>query len=153
MFQIVEASIAHMSIARSLFVEYAQSLDFDLGFQGFEEELANLPGVYASPGGAIYLAFVGDEPAGCVALKPLADAVAEMKRLYVRPSHQGRGLGRALSVRVIERARELGYRKLRLDTVPSMTAARAMYRSLGFYEIAPYRENPIPGTAYLELAI
>jgi ribosomal protein S18 acetylase RimI-like enzyme len=137
--------------ARALFLEYAESLGFDLGFQDFEAELRGLPGDYAPPGGVLLLARVAKEAVGCVGLRPLAPETCEMKRLYVRPEARAGGAGRALAEAVIEVGRELGYRRMRLDTVPTMTAARALYRSLGFREIEPYRFNPIPGTSFMEL--
>ena len=140
-----------MADARALFLEYAESLGFDLGFQDFEAELRGLPGEYAPPGGVLLLARVAKEAVGCVGLRPLAPETCEMKRLYVRPKARAGGAGRALAEAVIEVGRELGYRRMRLDTVPTMTAARALYRSLGFREIEPYRFNPIPGTSFMEL--
>jgi putative acetyltransferase len=143
-----------MEPVRVLFREYAASLGFDLGFQNFEQELAELPGPYAAPSGCLLLATVGDEPAGCVALKKLADGVCEMKRLYVRSRQRGTGLGRTLAEQVIREARRLGYQALRLDTVPSvMGSAVALYRSLGFQDIPAYCFNPIPGALFLELPL
>jgi putative acetyltransferase len=136
-------------LVRTLFREYARSLDVDLSFQGFKEELAALPGGYD----AVLVAMVGGEAAGCVGVRPLEHGICEMKRLYLRPQARGTGLGRALAEAAIARARELGYESMRLDTLPSMAAARALYRSLGFVEIAPYRHNPVDGTAYLELRL
>ncbi|MDR3621187.1 MAG: GNAT family N-acetyltransferase [Paludisphaera borealis] len=139
---------------RALFQEYVDSLGMDLGFQHFEQELADLPGRYAPPSGCILLAMEDDQPAGCVALRPLADGACEMKRLYVRPQHRGTGLGRALAERVIQEARNIGYDRIRLDTIPSiMGGAVAMYRALGFETIAPYCDNPIPGAMFLELRL
>jgi GNAT superfamily N-acetyltransferase len=139
---------------RGLFREYAASLGFDLCFQGFAEELAGLPGRYAPPAGRLLLATVDGEAAGCVALKQLADGVAEMKRLYVRPRHRGGGLGRVLAERIVEEARTIDYRAVRLDTVPSvMAGAVALYRSLGFREVAPYCFNPVPGALFMELTL
>jgi ribosomal protein S18 acetylase RimI-like enzyme len=138
---------------RALFEEYAESLDFDLGFQGFEREVGELPGEYAEPRGTLLLARLGSDAAGCVGLRPLEGETCEMKRLYVRASARGHGLGRALAEAVVAAARERGYASMRLDTVPSMVAAQALYRSLGFRDIQPYRFNPVEGTSFLELEL
>jgi len=146
------ASELQISQARELFLEYAQSLGFSLCFQGFDQELAGLPGDYAPPGGRLLLAEYAGELAGCIALHKLSDEICEMKRLYLRPKFRGRGLGRALAEAVITAARTAGYRRMRLDTVePVMKDAVALYRRLGFKEISPYRPNPIPGALYMEM--
>ena len=136
---------------RPLLVEYATSLSFDLCFQGFDGELADLPGEYAAPGGALLLARVDGAADGCVALRRLDETAGELKRLFVRPAYRGRGIGRRLAESAIATARELGYGRLRLDTTPEMAAAHELYRALGFRDIPPYRPNPVAGVRYLEL--
>ena len=139
---------------RELFLEYAQSLGFSLCFQNFDKELEALPGHYAPPEGRLLLAESEGQLAGCVAMRALEPGICEMKRLYLRPRFRGIGLGRALADRIIAEARQVGYRRMRLDTVePVMKDAVAMYRKLGFKEIAPYRSNPIAGAMYMELEL
>jgi putative acetyltransferase len=135
--------------ARELFSEYQTSIDVDLCFQGFAEELAGLPGSYAPPGGRLLLAVVDGTPRGCVGLHEITSETCEMKRLYVQPGQRGIGLGRLLVARVLDEARSIGYRRIVLDTLPSMTRAQAMYGALGFEEIPPYGPNPVQGTRYL----
>jgi ribosomal protein S18 acetylase RimI-like enzyme len=140
--------------ARELFLEYAKSLGFSLCFQNFDRELATLPGGYGPPEGRLLLAEYEGQLAGCVALHRLDDTICEMKRLYLRPQFRGKGLGRVLADRIIAEAREIGYLSIRLDTVePVMRDAVAMYRKLGFREIAHYCENPIAGALYMELQL
>jgi ribosomal protein S18 acetylase RimI-like enzyme len=153
--KIVQAQTpADLIAARELFLEYAKSLNFSLCFQGFDQELASLPGDYAPPSGRLLLAEFYGRRAGCVALHRLEDGICEMKRLYVRPEFRGHGIGRRLSEAVIAEARAAGYQRMRLDTVaPVMREAVQLYRELGFCEIAAYRPNPMPGTLYMELAL
>ena len=147
-------SPAQIAQARELFLEYAQSLGFSLCFQSFDQELANLPGDYAPPDGRLLLAEYEGQLAGCVALHKLEVGICEMKRLYLRPQFRGKGLGRLLADRIILEARQIGYRRMRLDTVePMMKDAVVMYRRLGFREIAPYCNNPIVGALYMELLL
>lgn len=147
-------SLAQIAQARELFLEYAQSLGFSLCFQNFDKELAELPGDYAPPSGRLLLAEFDGQLAGCVALHRLDPGICEMKRLYLRPQFRGKGLGRVVAERIIAEARWAEYTSIRLDTVgPVMKDAVAMYRKLGFKEIAPYRPNPNPGTLYLELTL
>jgi len=147
-------SPAQIAQARELFLEYAHSLGFSLCFQNFDKELAALPGDYTPPDGRLLLAEHEGQLAGCVALHKLESDVCEMKRLYLRPQFRGKGLGRALADRIIAEARQIGYRRMRLDTVePVMKEAVAMYRKIGFKEIAPYCPNPIAGALYMELEL
>ena len=145
-------SPAQIAQARELFLEYAQSLGFSLCFQNFDQELAGLPGDYAPPEGHLLLVECEGQLAGCVALHKLDSRVCEMKRLYLRPQFRGKGLGRTLAEHLIAEARQAGYRRVRLDTVePVMKDAVAMYRAMGFRDIAPYRPNPMTGALYMEL--
>ncbi len=154
MIRIVHAQTAeHYECIRTLFKQYAGSLDFDLDFQHFDDELDTLPGDYAPPDGCLILAEGSGRWAGCVALRGLEDNVCEMKRLYVLPDFRDQGIGRILAQAVINEARSKGYAKMRLDTVDSMHAARALYEALGFYPIEPYRYNPIDGASYMELKL
>ncbi|HEY7616984.1 MAG TPA: GNAT family N-acetyltransferase [Terriglobales bacterium] len=154
-FEILSAeSASQIAQAGELFLEYGQSLGFSLCFQSFDKELAGLPGDYAPPQGRLLLALHGSELAGCVALHQLEAQICEMKTLYLRPQFRSKGIGRALAERVIAEARAIGYTRMRLDTVePMMKDAVALYRRLGFKEIAPYRVNPIEGAMYMELRL
>ena len=142
-----------IAAARELFLEYQAALGIDLSFQGFAEEVASLPGCYAPPGGRLLLARAEDRWAGCVALRSIDAARCEMKRLYVRPGHAGRGIGRTLVLALLDEAKSIGYRVMVLDTLPQMKAAQHLYESLGFRDTAPYRFNPVPGTRFLEREI
>ncbi len=158
MLSIVPATTAeHFEIARSLFREYQVSIDTDLCFQSFEQELTGLPGKYAPPRGTLLLAWMNtpdgtQAPVGVIAMRPLADDVCEMKRLYVRPAGRGHQLGRQLIEHLITAARAAGYRKMRLDTLADkMAYAISIYRDFGFYDIAPYFDSPLPNEMFLEL--
>ena len=159
MLRIEQASSAdQVALVRELFLEYAQALTVDLCFQDFTRELQELPGKYVAPAGRLLLAYYNDTGmsellAGCGALRPLSAEICEIKRLYVRPEFRGHGLGRALTVALISAAREIGYRAVRLDTLPEMRAAHKLYEELGFREIAPYCANPVEGVRYLELGL
>ena len=144
-------SAEDIEAARALFVEYAESLDYSLCFQGFDDELARLPGVYTPPEGRLLLATVDGGLAGCVALRDLGAGRCEMKRLYLRPGFRGKSLGRTLAEAIIAEARAIGYQRLCLDTLPTMKSARALYDDLGFAPIEAYYRNPIEGTVYMEL--
>jgi GNAT superfamily N-acetyltransferase len=159
-------SAADIALARELFVEYAQWLKVDLCFQGFDQELATLPGAYAQPRGRLLLAGTPGQAFGCIALRPLdsgsgcgaalkaeAELVGEVKRLYVRPAHRGEGWGGRLALALIDEARAIGYRELKLDTLDWMTDARALYAGIGFRECAPYYANPLAGAVYMTLAL
>ena len=140
-----------LEACRQLFIEYQRGLGVSLCFQGFDAELASLPGDYAAPGGRLLIARMGSTPVGCAGLRPLSHRDAEMKRLFVRPSQRGTGLGRLLAVRVIAQARALGYEALKLDTLPSMHAAQKLYTKLGFRDAAPYNDNPVGGVRFMAL--
>ena len=151
-FELREAlSPEDVAACRDLFVEYQRGLGVSLCFQGFEAELASLPGDYAPPRGRLILALAGGRPAGCVALRPLFHRDAEMKRLFVRQPHRGAGLGRVLAERIVADARALGYETLKLDTLPQMKAAQRMYEKMGFRDTAPYNDNPVGGVRFLAL--
>lgn len=154
MIDIIEGHTAeHIGHARSLFLEYASSLGFDLCFQGFDRELAELPGGYAPLAGRLLLARDDGEVVGCGAFRRLADGVCEMKRLYVKPAYQGRGVGRLLVMRLLEEGRAAGYARMYLDTLDSMVAAVGLYRSFGFVECPPYSYHPVPGTKCFDLRL
>jgi ribosomal protein S18 acetylase RimI-like enzyme len=136
---------------RSLFREYERFLRVELCFQSFEAELTGLPGNYAPPGGALFLAWDGPRPAGCAALRKFGDGIGEMKRLFVRPGYRGRGVGRALAMRVLEEAIAAGYACIRLDTLARLKEAGRLYQSLGFKQISPYYSNPLDDVVYWEL--
>jgi putative acetyltransferase len=144
-----------LQTVRDLFLDYQAGLGIDLCFQGFEAELAELPGAYAPPAGALLLACVDGEPAGCCAMRPLYNTdhlnACEMKRLFVRPAFRGFGLGRLLVERVLSDGQLAGYTTMLLDTLSDMETARALYQEMGFVEVAPYYHNPIPGAHYLKV--
>jgi len=143
----------HFEEARLLFEEYAASLDVNLSFQHFDEELANISSQYSPPNGSLLLAFSEDQTAGCIALRRLSEGACEMKRLYVKPQFRSLKLGRLLAEKIIKEARRLGYERMLLDTLPSMAKAQGLYKTLGFREIAPYRFNPVEGTVFMELQL
>lgn len=146
-----------IEVVRALFLDYQADLGIDLCFQGFPAELAQLPGDYVAPRGAIALALVGGNPAGCCAFRPLDGSdhlnACEMKRLFVRPAFRGFGLGRQLVDLVLSEARLVGYTNMLLDTLTDMEAARALYQEAGFYEVAPYYHNPMAGAHYLKVEL
>ena len=153
--QITQAETAdQIKQARALFREYESWLGLSLCFQNFEKELAELPGAYAEPDGRLLLARHNDELAGCVALRQLSDRTCEMKRLFVRDTFRGKGIGRLLIETIIRKAKEIGYERMLLDTLPPrMNDAIALYRSIGFKEIAPYYDNPVEGAIFMELSL
>jgi ribosomal protein S18 acetylase RimI-like enzyme len=138
-----------IEVTRLLFREYAAGLGVDLCFQNFEAELAGLPGAYGPPAGRLYLAWEGDRAVACAGLRPIAEGACELKRLYVRPERRGAALGRRLAERALADAEAIGYRRICLDTLPTMRAAQRLYRELGFVETTPYTYNPIPGTLFM----
>jgi ribosomal protein S18 acetylase RimI-like enzyme len=150
-FDIVSAGEADVATVRALLEEYASALGVDLGFQEFDRELAELPGAYAPPRGALLVARRGGETIGCIGLRPLDEQRCELKRLYVRPVARGGGTGRALTEAALAEAQRLGYRRVLLDTLPGMGAAQRLYVELGFRDVAPYRPNPVDGARFLEL--
>jgi ribosomal protein S18 acetylase RimI-like enzyme len=153
--QLIQAqSPEEISKARELFQEYASWVEISLCFQNFEKEVAELPGAYAPPSGRLLIAVDGEQLLGCVALRKIGHGIGEMKRLYVRPEFRGRGLGRTLTEKLIAEAIQIGYARLRLDTLPGrMDQAIAMYRSFGFREIAPYYKNPVADATFMELVL
>jgi putative acetyltransferase len=138
---------------RELFREYQRSIGVDLCFQDFDREVGELPGEYTPPEGQLLLGVQSGAIAGCIAMRKIDNGICEMKRLYVRPAFRGSHIGRALAEAIIRKASGIGYERMRLDTLPSMVQAIALYRSLGFREIAPYRLNPVPGALFMELAL
>jgi ribosomal protein S18 acetylase RimI-like enzyme len=149
-FELVAArSAGEIAACGELFREYQRGLGVSLCFQGFDAELAALPGDYAPPAGRLVLALFGGRPAGCVALRPLFHRDAELKRLYVRSQHRGSGLGRLLAEHALAEARAIGYETVKLDTLPQMGAAQRLYETLGFVETAPYNDNPVSGVRFL----
>jgi ribosomal protein S18 acetylase RimI-like enzyme len=154
MVEIKAADLARdLDVVRQLFREYAASLEIDLCFQNFEEELATLPGKYQVPQGRLLLAWDEQVVVGCVALRPIDAVTCEMKRLYVRPQARGQQLGRRLAERICDEAKQAGYQRICLDTLPSMTAAIQLYERLGFKRIGPYVFNPVNGAIFLGLEL
>ena len=143
----------HVAHAKALFQEYAETRKNDPALDDFHEEIDNLPGKYAAPDGNLILAYSDGKAAGCVAVHKLADGVCEMKRLYVSPRLRGRGIGRYLVEAILKQAAMIGYSRLRLDSIPSMRKAQALYESIGFHEISAYRPNPNEGTKYYEIEL
>lgn len=152
--KIIQASsVEDIAAARRLFEEYAASIDTDLCFQNFSKELAGLPGAYAPPRGRLLLVLDDSAAVGCVGLRPHDAHAGEMKRLFVQPGHQGRGLGRQLVETLITEARTIGYTSLLLDTLPSMQSAQRLYASLGFVHRPPYFDSPVGGNVFMELRL
>ena len=147
-------SVEDLQLVRGLFTEYETAIGVSLCFQSFEEELANLPGKYAPPSGRLFLAFIGELSVGCIALRKQTDAICEMKRLFVRQAARGKQVGRKLVETIINEACDIGYQRMRLDTMPGkMDKAIAMYRSVGFEEIPPYYDTPVGDTIFMELKL
>ncbi len=147
---VVATSPGDFDTGKKLFLEYAQSLDFNLCFQNFEQELADIQVQYGVPNGCLLLVKNDEESVGCVGVRRWKGDIAELKRMYLRPQTRGLGLGKKLLEVALSSARSLGYRSIRLDTLPSMTSAIAIYRDFGFADIPPYRDNPLEGAIYLE---
>ena len=152
MIEIVEANTKILiAKVKELFLEYSESLGFDLSFQNFDAELDNFPVQYSPPTGSLFLALEQNLPIGCVGVRYFEDGICEMKRLFVKPNFRGKRVGRLLAEAAVKAGKNLGYERMRLDTLPTMEKANHLYRSLGFVEIEPYRYNPIEGARYLEL--
>ncbi len=147
------ASAEEIGMIRELFEEYERSLGFDLCFQNFPRELAHLPGAYSPPGGWLLLATSRGRPVGCAGIRKIGDGICELKRMYVRPDFRGQKLGRRLALLLIDKAREIGYKSMRLDTIATMAEAIGLYQSLGFRDIEPYYNNPVPGARFMQLEL
>jgi ribosomal protein S18 acetylase RimI-like enzyme len=147
----ISKSESDFANVKDLFLEYKNSLNLDLCFQKFHEEISDLPSQYSEPGGCVILCYENNVPIGCIALRKFKDDICEMKRLYLRREARGKGIGRIMAEKIIEKAKELGYMKMRLDTLETMKEAIALYKSRGFREITPYRYNPVKGVIYMEL--
>lgn len=139
--------------AKDLFLEYANSLNFELCFQDFEKEIFDLPAQYSEPTGCIILCYENEKPIGCVGLRQFAEGICEMKRLYLINEARGKGIGRVLAEEIVEKAKELGYQKMQLDTIETMKEAISLYKSMGFKKIPAYRYNPIQGVIYMEMEL
>ncbi|MCC0708332.1 GNAT family N-acetyltransferase [Clostridioides sp. ES-S-0190-01] len=148
-----ENDLENLENVKILFTEYSNSLNIDLCFQDFNNELKTLPGKYKKPSGSLILAFVDENLAGCVALKKLENDVCELKRLYVRDKFRGLKIGKILLEEIVKEAKKIGYTYMRLDTLPSMKSAQGLYEKIGFYDINPYTYNPIEGARYMELKL